>query len=46
MFLIGDKVYIIFLSSDEKDIIVINVVRNGDLSLLVLSNKFYFIENG
>ncbi|AQR91915.1 hypothetical protein [Clostridium saccharobutylicum] len=44
--LIGDKVHITFLSSDEKDTIVTNVVRNGDSSSLVPSNKSYSTENG
>ncbi|NOW04348.1 hypothetical protein [Clostridium beijerinckii] len=44
--LIEDKVHITFLSGDEKDTIVTNVIRNGDKSTLVPSNKDYSTENG
>lgn len=44
--LLGDKVHITFLSEDEKDTIVTNVIRGGDSSALVPSNKVYSTENG
>ncbi len=44
--LIEDKVHITFLSGDEKDTIVTSVVRSGETSTLVPSNKSYSTENG